>query len=143
MFKRMDTSDVPMVAVEQLAMAMRFMLDSGKGLVLLRGASDSDLRDLEDTIWDRLDGDLAYRRAVLLRFQHLIGVFTARRLRALMLRRGYNLIAPAILVAATMRLNTKWGFSSQKFFIALNELVLELEARPSTPAEEVQMLEAA
>jgi hypothetical protein len=143
MLARMDTTDVPAVAAEQLAMAMRFMLDSDKGLVLLRGATDQDLRALEDAIWDRLDGDLAHRRAVLLRFQHLISVFSARRLRALMLRRGYNLIAPALLVAASMRLNTKWGFSPHKFFLAINELPSVREVRPSTPVEEVQMLQAA
>jgi hypothetical protein len=131
MIQRLDTSDVPAVPADQLAMAMRVMIDSGRGLVLLRGASSDELLALEQAIWHRLDGDLVRRRAVLVRFQHLIEVFSARRLRSLMLRRGYNLIAPALLVASSMRLNTKWGFSAHKFTLALGAVTAELEQRPT------------
>ncbi|MGE5513377.1 MAG: hypothetical protein ACM31O_19270 [Bacteroidota bacterium] len=144
MTKSLETSDVPLVAPEHLAMAMRVMIESEKGLVLLRGASSADLNQLEEAIWDRIQGDLAYRRAVLLRFRCLVDVFSARRLRTLMLRRGYNLIAPAIHVAASMRLNTKWGFSPQKFCLALHQVVGQLETRPTAPAAvEGAWLEAA
>ena len=86
----LDQTDIPRVAPAELARAMRFMIDNGKGLVLLRGVNGSDMRELEGAIWDRLDGDIVQRRAVLVRFQCLVEVFSARRLRELMLRRGFR-----------------------------------------------------
>lgn len=134
--RAMDDTDVPLVAPAELARAMRFMIDSGRGLVLLRGVSGADMRELESAIWHRLEGDLAQRRAVLVRFQCLVQVFSARRLHQLLLRRGFRLIAPAIQLAATMRLNATWGFSPHKFNLALQALVLELDRQPQAWAGE-------
>lgn len=140
--RAMDETDVPLVAPAELARAMRFMIDSGRGLVLLRGVSGADMRELESAIWHRLEGDLAQRRAVLVRFQCLVQVFSARRLRQLLLRRGFRLIAPAIQLAATMRLNATWGFSPHKFNLALQALVLELDREPKAWAGETLDLAA-
>lgn len=140
--RAMDDTDVPLVAPAELARAMRFMIDSGRGLVLLRGVSGADMRGLESAIWHRLEGDLAQRRAVLVRFQCLVQVFSARRLRQLLLRRGFRLIAPAIQLAATMRLNATWGFSPHKFNLALQALVLELDRQPQAWAGETLDLAA-
>lgn len=126
----LDQADVPRVPAAELARAMRFMIDSGRGLVLLRGMSGADMRALEEAIWQRLEGDIVQRRAVLVRFQCLVEAFSARRLRELMLRRGFRLIAPALHLAAEMRLNTKWGFSPHKLNLALRALAIELERQP-------------
>lgn len=134
--RAMEDTDVPLVAPAELARAMRFMIDSGRGLVLLRGVSGADMRELESAIWHRLEGDLAQRRAVLVRFQCLVQVFSARRLHQLLLRRGFRLIAPAIQLAATMRLNATWGFRPHKFNLALQALVLELDRQPQAWAGE-------
>lgn len=123
----LDTSDVPLVPTADLALAMRFMIDSGRGLVMMRGLSNADMQELEEALWDRIAGDTAHRRAVLLRFQNLVDVFAARRLRDQLMQRGFRLIAPALEVAAGMRLNAKWGFSPNKFNAALRSLALEAE----------------
>ena len=139
----LDQTDIPRVAPAELAHAMRFMIDNGKGLVLLRGVNGSEMRELEEAIWDRLDGDIVRRRAVLARFQCLVEVFSARRLRELMLRRGFRLIAPALQVAANMRLSTKWGFSPHKFNLALQALTIELEQPPRMTASDDRLVLAA
>ena len=46
------------------------------------------------------------------------------------------LIAPALHVAADMRLSTKWGFSPHKFNLALQALVVELEQQPRVVVSE-------
>jgi hypothetical protein len=109
---------------------MRLMIDSGRGLVLLRGMTGADMRELEDAIWDRLEGDIVQRRAVLVRFHCLVHVFSARRLHDLMLRRGFRLIAPALQLAAETRLNARWGFNPHRFNLALRALTSEFESRP-------------
>ncbi len=131
----LDISDVPLVPATDLALVMRFMIDSGRGLVMMRGLSNADMQDLEETLWDRIAGDTAHRRAVLLRFQHLVDVFSARRLRDQLMQRGFRMIAPAIQLAAGMRLNAKWGFSPHKFNAALRSLALELDQTRETVAE--------
>lgn len=131
----LDTSDVPLVPTADLALAMRFMIDSGRGLVMMRGLSNDDMQELEEALWDRIAGDTAHRRAVLLRFQYLVDVFAARRLRDQLMQRGFRLIAPAIEIAAGMRLNAKWGFSPNKFNAALRSLVLEMDQPGDTVLE--------
>ena len=133
MANTLDTSDVPLVPATDLALAMRFMIDSGRGLVMTRGLSNADMQELEDALWDKIEGDIAHRRAVLMRFQYLVDVFAARRLRDQLMQRGFRLIAPALQVAAGMRLNAKWGFSPHKFNAALRSLVLEID-QPGEPA---------
>lgn len=140
MSRTLDQTDIPLVPPAQLARAMRFMIDSGRGLVLLRGVSGADMRELEEAIWDHLEGDLIQRRAVLVRFRCLVEVFSARRLRELMLRRGFRLIAPAIHLAAGTRLSTKWGFNPHKFNLALQGLFAELEQQaPISAGEELDL----
>lgn len=129
MLRILDETDVPLVAPTDLARAMRFMIDSGRGLVLLRGVSAMDMRDLEAAIWDCLDGDVMQRRAVLVRFQCLVDVFSARRLRDLMMRRGFRVIAPALQLAAETRLNSRWGFNPHRFNLALHARMAEAEQR--------------
>jgi hypothetical protein len=136
MSAKIDLSDVPPVAPEHLAMPMRFLVESGRGLVMLRGLSRADLDELETVIWPLLEGDIVYRRAVLLRFQCMVDAFTARRLRGLLLRRGYGLIWLAVRLAASARLNAKWGFNPMK-------LAFGLQAASQTGHSSAEMLEAA
>jgi len=138
----LDTSDVPLVPATDLALAMRFMIDNGRGLVMMRGLSNADMQELEEALWDRIEGDTVHRRAVLVRFQHLVEVFGARRLREQLMQRGFRLIAPALHLAATMRLNAKWGFSPHKFNAALRSLILELDQPGRNIAEPVLDLAA-
>ena len=103
------------------------MIAAGRGLVLLRGISDAELRELEHAVWDKLEGPSSQKVATLLRFRALVGVFAGSRLQQLFLRRGLALVGPAMQVAAEMRLNVQWGFNPVKFLRALEAKLGELE----------------
>jgi len=74
--------------------------------------------------------------AAFVRFRHLVGVFGARRLRQLLLDRGYAVMAPAIAIAATLRLNDDRGFNPQRFLLALNAALASnvVKLEPAAPA---------
>jgi hypothetical protein len=120
-------SDVPLVASHELLVPMQHLIDTARGLVMLHGLSEAELRAVDDAVWTALAGDAVRRVAVLLRFRALIRVFKARRLAELFLYRGFLLIAPAVHVAARMRLNAEWGFSPLKFERALRDLLSQLD----------------
>ena len=61
-----------------MALPMQAMIAAGRGLVLLRGISDRELRDVEHAVWDKLDGTSAEKVAALLRFRALVGVLCGR-----------------------------------------------------------------
>jgi hypothetical protein len=128
MSSKVDRSDVPLVATHELLIPMQYLIDSERGLGMLRGLSDAELRGVDQAVWDTLAGDAVRRVAVLLRFRALIQVFKARRLAELFLHRGFLLITPAVHVAARMRLNTEWGFNPLKFERALLDLLGQLDA---------------
>jgi hypothetical protein len=116
-------SDVTLVNPKTLALAMQYMVDTGRGLAMLRGVSEAELREVDRALWDALGDNPTERVAALVRFRCLIKVFSARRLRELLMRTGHNLIAPAVQVAARMRLNADLGFNLIKFERALVELL--------------------
>jgi hypothetical protein len=127
----LDNSDVPQVAPKALALPMQEMIDAGRGLVLLRGIQDRELRQVEHAVWDRLEGTSSDKVATLLRFRCLVGVFAGARLQELFLRRGLTLVPLALEVAADMRLNVQWGFNPVKFTRALEARLAELDQRRS------------
>ena len=125
----LDRCDVPQVSPQSLALPMQAMIAAGRGLVLLRGISDAELRDVEHAVWDKLGGTSSDKVATLLRFRCLVGVFAAARLQQLFLRRGLALMGPAIEVAAEMRLNVQWGFNPMKFLRAVEAKLDEIDDR--------------
>ncbi|MGD9671021.1 MAG: hypothetical protein AB7U75_18585 [Hyphomicrobiaceae bacterium] len=114
-----DLTDLPKAAPETLALAMRLLIEDGRALVLLRGASPEDRALLEERFWQRFDGTTAEGVVALLRLWSLVDVFKASRLRALLLDRGYALLADAARVAAEQRINVNWGFNPQRVLAAL------------------------
>ncbi|KAB2920597.1 MAG: hypothetical protein F9K29_01805 [Hyphomicrobiaceae bacterium] len=139
-----DFSDLPLVAPEKLAVPMRFLIDSGRGLALLRGLSHAELREIDHAVWLAFGDDPAGRLALVLRFRAFAEVFTCSRLRSLFLKRGLALLAPALKVAAGMRLNMERGFNPHKFAVALEGLLSELDrARVPDRYGQAEMLEAA
>jgi len=116
-----DLTDVPAIAANDLAVAMRALINEGRGMVLLRGLQDDDLNTVHAELQRRFHGDPQTALAVFVRFRHLVEVFSARRLKDMMLDRGYGLIAPAIAIAASLRLNANRGFNPQSFLVSLQE----------------------
>lgn len=116
-----DLTDVPAIASADLAAAMQALIADGRGLVLLRGLEDADLDTVQAELKRRFHTDPQTALAVFVRFRHLAEVFSARRLKELVLERGFALIGPAIAIAASLRLNANRGFNPQKFLIALQD----------------------
>jgi hypothetical protein len=114
-----NPSDVALVEGRNLWLAMQYMIDTERGLAMLRGITEAELREVDRALWDALGTDPAERVAVLVRFRAMIKVFAARRLSNLLLNTGHRLLAPAVQVAARMRLNAGLGFNPVKFERAL------------------------
>jgi hypothetical protein len=125
MLNTLNPTDVALVNPQNLALAMQHMIDTGRGLAMLRGVTKDELREVNTLLLDELGHDPAQRLAVLMRFRCMIEVFRARRLADLLMRTGHNLIASAVQVAASMRLNADRGFNPVKFERALLELTAE------------------
>lgn len=129
-----DLADVPAVSAEELFEPMRMLIGKGLGLALLRGLDEAGFKELEDRLWQQ-PGDAQRRLAVAVRLRGLIAVFGARRLQALMLERGFALIAEAVSLAATSRLNARRGFNPQRFVSALKAVPAARAARPDAGVE--------
>lgn len=118
-----DPTDVPAVAVEDLAAPMRELIAGERGLVFLRGLTPEDAQTVESCLRQRLGKEPSVELAALMRFRALADVFACRRLRELMLERGFEVIGPALQIAASMRLNLRWGFNPQNFYRAVSALL--------------------
>jgi hypothetical protein len=138
----MNLSDLPLVDPNALALPMRYMVETGRGLAMLRDISKEVLREVDQAVWGALADDPVQRVAVLVRFRSLVRVFASRRLADLMLDTGYNLIAPAVQVAARMRLNADLGFNPLKFERALRELMDKIAEGHQRRAETAELLAA-
>ena len=130
----LNLSDVALVDARDLGMVMQYMVRNGRGLAMLRGVTETELRQIESALWDELSDNPAQRVAVMVRFRCMIGVFRARRLSDLLLNTGYRLIAPSVRVAASMRLNASLGFNPVKFERALVAELARIEAEPAMAA---------
>jgi len=142
-----DLTDVPAVATADLAVAMQALIDNERGLVLLRGLADEDLDTVQSELKRRFHGEPQRALAAFVRFRHMVEVFSARRLKEMMLDRGYALMAPAIAIAASLRLNANRGFNPQAFLMSLNaalaDNVVALGSRTPAPiADAAQQLAA-
>jgi len=142
-----DLNDVPAVDAGDLAVAMRALIEDERGLVLLRGLADEDLDTVQAEVQRRFRGEPQRALAVLVRFRNLVEVFSARRLKEMMLDRGHGLMAPAIAIAASLRLNANRGFNPQTFLMSLQDAltgnVVALAGRPKARAHDaIQQLAA-
>ena len=142
-----DLTDSPAVDAADLAAAMRSLIEDGRGLVLINGATAADLDTARAALQSRHHAEPQRALAAFVRFRHLVEVFGARRLKDLMLDNGYALMAPAIAIAATQRLNGNRGFNPQRFLLSLQETlaanVVTLDTRPVfTSAVEAEQLAA-
>lgn len=115
----LNLADVPKVHASDLYLPMRLLIARGQGLALLKGLTEAEIRDLEHELWAKFEGPADGRLALALRFRALLDVFAARRLKELMLERGFKVVSAAIAEAAVQRLNIRFGFSAQKLLMAI------------------------
>ena len=118
----LDPSDVPAVAVRELALAVRIL--SGEGLRLPgRELTDADLRAVEQAFWQVSSRHRTRKSAVLLRLRCFFDAAKSRRVSALLDSAGTETLLSALSVAATMRLNAKWGFNPLKLSRAIADAI--------------------
>lgn len=115
-----DPADVARVSLHDLYMPIKRLIDTERGLALLKGLDEAAIRDLESEIWAHFADRPHLRVAVALRFRALLNLFAGRRLKDLFLNQGFKLIARAVHEAAHQRLNTRFGFKPQAFITALS-----------------------
>lgn len=142
-----DLNDVPAVSANELATLMQSLIDNGRGLVFLRGLEDEDLDTVQAELHCHFHGEPQRALAIFVRFRHLVEVFSARRLKDLLMNQGHGLLAPALAIAAELRLNAHRGFNPQWFVLALHDAltsnVVALDAhRPATVASPEHALAA-
>lgn len=125
-----DTTDLPQVRRAALALAMHLLIEDERGLVMLNGSTAADRKRLEAMFWECYDGDTREGVATLVRLWAMVDVFQTRRLKAILLGRGFKLIEQAVTVAASSRINLDWGFNPQRFLMGLREV----EAETNVPA---------
>lgn len=123
----MFRTDVAPVRPDQLYLPMRIAIAKGQGLALLSGLREDQIRALEEEVWAAFGPEGETRLAVALRFRALLEVCASRRLQELFKQQGFKFIARAVYEAAGQRLNTRYGFSAQKF-------VRVLQPRPQAAA---------
>lgn len=116
---RIDMTDVPPVAACEMAAAIDCLVAQGQGLAFLKGLDEKALDDLEHALWQRWPDNAELRLAVALRFRAVLAVFGAKRLRDLLLHRGFRVVKATADVAASERLNVRFGFRAQHFLVAL------------------------
>ncbi len=109
-----DFTDVPLVAVRELATALKILSDDLQVMILAGPLSEDDLRRVEETFWQRCPRDRGRKVAVLVRFRSFLEACRSRSLQTLIAAHGQTAVIEALAVAATMRLNTRFGFNPQK-----------------------------
>jgi len=127
-------ADVIPVDPPHLVLTIKYLVETGRGLAMLRGITKAQLREVERALWGELGRNQAERVAALVRLRCLIRVFAARRLTDLLLQTGYPLLAPAGRVAARMRLNADLGFNPAEFERALIEELGRIDPGPALAA---------
>lgn len=131
----LDLTDVTPVAPHHMALLMGVLIESGRALMLTREATAEDKKAIEALFWQRFDGETAQGVAALIRFWSLVETFSSRRLKAVLLARGFALLAPAGEVAARLRFNAHWGFNPQRFLTALAQAGATRRATSEAAAE--------
>ena len=134
-----DLTDVPAVEVTDLAAVMRALIDDGRGLVLRRGISDEDINAVHAEVQRRFHHEPQRALAVFVRFRNLVEVFSARRLKDMLMERGFPMIAPALAVGASQRLNAQRGFNPQHFLMSLQDALTAAAATIKTHHEEAPL----
>lgn len=123
-----DPTDVPTVAVRELATALKVLADDVMALARASEWSDADFRRVEQFFWQRFPRDRQRKIAALVRLRSLIAVCKARRMQKLISEHGAAAVQSIIEAAASMRLNTSVGFSPVK----ISCVVLESLKDPRT-----------
>lgn len=127
-----DPTDVPRVAVRELATALKALVRDP--LALAGGAvpAEIDLRRAEHIFWQRCPRDRQRKVAALVRLRCLVVACRSRRLSRLVATHGNQAIICLVEAAAELRLNSGLGFSEARLVWAT---LARLNGRAGRPAK--------
>lgn len=114
-----DPTDVPAVAVRELATALKVLAGDAAALVRAAEWSEDDFRRVEQFFWQRFPRDRQRKIAALVRLRSLVALCRARRMQKLIAEHGTAAALAIVEAAASMRLNTSFGFSPVKVSCAV------------------------
>jgi hypothetical protein len=114
-----DPTDVPVVAVRELATALKVLAGDVASLARAAEWSEDDFRRVEQFFWQRFPRDRQRKIAALVRLRSLVAVCKARRMQKLISEHGAAAAQAIVEAAASMRLNTSFGFSPVKVSCAV------------------------
>ncbi len=134
-YGEIDPTDVPLVTVRELAVALKFLADGDDALMDATRWSDQDFRRLEQLFWKRCGRDRLRKTAVLVRLRELIAVSRSRMLKAILARHGSAAAMCLVEATACMRLNTSVGFSPNKLAWAVMAALKRAEQSPEQSAK--------
>ena len=117
----LDPSDVPTVAVRELALALKMLSAGGRLAFPQRTLTEDDLRRVEQAFWQFSKRATTRKVAVLLRLRSLLEAVQSRRLADLVSSDNQSALMHVLAAAATMRLNAKWGFNPLKMARAVTD----------------------
>lgn len=126
----LDPSDIPTVPTAALTSVIDLIVSRGQALVLFHGACPKTRRAIEAAFWLAHSGDRPSGNATMIRFWHLLDALAARRVKGLLMERGYAALAPLAAAAASHRLNVRWGFKPQHLVDALSRGQVGFKAVP-------------
>lgn len=136
MTSNLDISDVPSVSTVELAIAVRLLIGGGKPLANASGASERDLRAVENELWRRHSGIAGRKLAVALRLRALVAALGARRIARIANDTGNGAKLALIEAAAALRLNAERGFVPQHLVWAVQPAAGSATAMPAMVADE-------
>ena len=114
-----DPTDVPVVAVRELATALKVLAGDAAALARAAEWNEEDFRRVEQFFWQRFPRDRQRKIAALVRLRSLVAVCKARRMQKLIAEHGVAAAQAIVEAAASMRLNSSFGFSPVKVSCAV------------------------
>ena len=114
-----DLTDIPAVPADDLWRMIEVLITGGFIESYPRLLTSSEVDVLEREFWMRHRGTGNQALAISHRFRALTRVMAARRLAPLLGASNWRVLAASVEMAATMRLNPKWGFKTLTFRAAL------------------------
>ncbi|MEQ1697810.1 MAG: hypothetical protein ABL901_18415 [Hyphomicrobiaceae bacterium] len=127
----LDPTDIPVISADAVQGIIDLIIERGQALVLFHGATPASRAEIERAFWQGHGGDRISGNATLIRFWHLVDAMSGRRVKSLILERGFAALAPLAACAASARLNIHWGFKPQHLVAALTaKATIAVDANP-------------
>ena len=121
---RIDMTDIPAVTADEMWQLVELLIDSGLIETLPERLTELQMAQLARHFWQRYEGTGDRGLAIINRFMALIDFLATKRLAPLIRECKWQVVVASVGIAATMRLNPKWGFNRMKLASALDEQLL-------------------